>query len=226
MRKTTTRRLGMEFVSISLEGVPNGSVQDETHAVFDRISVALAESGLSLADTVRTRLWGRDRQARDEGSRERVSVLSGAARSASSSYIDTTHFESDARVAIDLIAMQPAAGATKVPQEYEPPIVPLRYLTYGPLTFLSGVTSEEGDLAEQVAVIKDRIGGSLTSAGVSWNDVVTASFYLQRGQEMATVDRIFAPYGKPDVTQTDFTFVEGYSAPGKLIEIEVTAQRS
>ena len=226
MTTTTSRRLGMEFVTISLEGSANGSIQRETRAIFDRIEAELAESGLSLADTVRSRLWGRDRQARDEGSKERISVLSGAARSASSSYIDTAHFSSGARVAVDLVAMRPPPGATKVLQEYEPQIVPLRYLTYGPVTFLSGVTSVEGDLAQQVAEIQESIGGSLASAGVSWADVVTASFYLHRGQQVATVDSVLVSYGQPAVTQTNIAYVEGYSTPGKLIEIEITAQRT
>lgn len=219
---TTTTMLGQEFVSISLEGAPDGSIQDETRAIFDRITAELVRSGLTLADTVRTRLWGSDRQARDEASKERVSVLSGAARSVSSSYIDPGHFSAGGRVAIDLIAMRQPVGATKVMQEYDPPIAPLRYLNYGPITFLSGVTSTDGDLAQQVGEIQGIIGGSLTAAGVSWGDVVTASFYLQRGQDVATVERVLGTYGKQGV-EVDVAYVEGYSAPGKLIEIEITA---
>lgn len=41
--------------------------------------------GLSLNNAVRTRLWGTDRESRNQGSNERVRVLSGKARSVSSS---------------------------------------------------------------------------------------------------------------------------------------------
>ena len=96
--------------------------------------------GFSLENTVRTRLWGRDRESRDLGSEQRVKILSGKARSASSSYIAPDHFDSSSNVSIDLVAMRPVGPeADKILKEYDPPVVPLRYLVYDSIVFLSGV---------------------------------------------------------------------------------------
>ena len=99
--------LGREFIEISCEGNAEGTAAEETQEFFRRFDVELEGMGLSLENTVRTRLWGRDRQSRDLGNGQRVMVLSGKARSASSSYIAPDHFESDAKVSLDLVAMRP-----------------------------------------------------------------------------------------------------------------------
>jgi hypothetical protein len=87
MRKTIFPWLGSEFVSLSAEAQAGASAGEQARDVFDRFAAELSGEGLSLADTVRTRLWARDRESRDGGSRQRVAVLAGDARSASSSYI-------------------------------------------------------------------------------------------------------------------------------------------
>ena len=119
----------MSLSKFSCEGNAEGTAAEETQEIFRRFDVELEGMGLSLENTVRTRLWGRDRQSRDLGSGQRVMVLSGKARSASSSYIDPDHFESDAKVSLDLLAMRPVRPQVdKILKEYEPPTVPLRYL--------------------------------------------------------------------------------------------------
>src|SRR5262249_58913022 len=111
----------------------------------------LQPRGFSLHPPARPRLWGRDRAARDGGSGERVRALSGKARSASSSYISPRHFDSAGAVAVDLWAMRSAAQKTV--QEYDPPIVPPRYIVTGGLVFLSRVTWDTGTLDEQLDAI-------------------------------------------------------------------------
>jgi enamine deaminase RidA (YjgF/YER057c/UK114 family) len=179
---------------------------------------------LSLDNTVRTRLWGKDRESRDLGSTERVKILSGNARSASSSFISPTHFDSDARVAIDLLAMHPSRpDLQKVLKEYDPPITPLRYLIYDSVVVLSGVTAVLPTLEEQMSDILPRIEGSLKVAGSSWKQVVQTSFLLHRSQNFKTIEAIFKKHVNADIPQMEYFHVDGYSSPGKLIEIEVTA---
>ena len=144
----------------------------------------------------------------------------------SSSYIAPVHFDSDARVALDLLAMRPSqAGADKVLREYEPPIVPLRYLIYDSVVFLSGVTAVLPTLEDQLADILLRISSSLADAGTSWNQVVRVSFYLHRSQKLETLRALFRKAVAVQIPQMEYSFVDGYSAAGKLIEIETTAGR-
>ena len=219
-----------EFIAISGESRPGLPPDEAARDLFARFTAELKAHSLALDDTVRTRLWGRDRAARDGGSGERVQILSGMARSASSSYISPRHFDSEGAVAVDLWAMRGAAQKTV--QEYDPPIVPPRYIATGGLVFLSGVTWDTGTLDEQLAAILPRIGGSLQDAGASWATVVKLSCFLHRSQTVqdlrTSIRRVLgAEIGKllggEVPAELEYSFVDGYSTPGKLIEIETTA---
>jgi enamine deaminase RidA (YjgF/YER057c/UK114 family) len=200
---------------------------EQTRHIFRRLDEELRGMGLSLENTARTRLWGKDRESRNLGGSERVKILSGKARSASSSYIAPDHFNSDANVALDLLAMRPShQGLEKTLKEYDPPITPLRYLIYDSIVFLSGVTAVLPTLGDQLSNILPRISSSLTDSGSSWEKAVMVSFYLHRSQKLETLKELFKKSVKPEIPQMEFAFVDGYSAEGKLIEIEVTAQRS
>jgi enamine deaminase RidA (YjgF/YER057c/UK114 family) len=224
MRKKLFHWLGREFVSLSGEGKPALSATEQARDLFQRFDGELRGWGLSLDNSVRTRLWGRDRDSRDQGSTERVKILSGKARSASSSFISPVHFDSDARVAIDLWAMKPArSNGHKFLKEYDPPITPLRYLTYDSVVILSGVTAVLPTLEDQMADILPRIEGSLKDAGSSWDRAVKASFLLHRTQTFEKLNELFQKQVKTKISQMEYFHVDGYSSEGKLIEIEITA---
>lgn len=216
--------LGREFVELTGEAKPAGHAAAEAQEIFQRFESELKQHGLSLANTVRSRLWGRDRQSRDLGSTERVRILSGKARSASSSYIAPGHFDSNAKVALDLLAMRPTNPiAEKRVVEYEPAIVPIRFLVYDSLVVLSGVTTVLPTLAEQFDNIFPRIAGSLKDAGSSWEKVARVSFFLHRSQTLDNLRSLFARHVSAQVPQLEYCFVDGYSSEGKLCEVEVTA---
>ena len=227
MKKTIFPWLGREFVSLSCEGNSVGTATEETQDIFRRFEEELKGEGLTLENTVRTRLWAVDRESRNLGSDQRVKILSGSARSASSSYIAPGYFESGGRVSVDLIAMRSSEpDLQKSLKEYEPPITPLRYLTYDSVVLLSGVTSEIPGLREQLGDILPRIEGSLTDAGSSWENAVKISFYLHRSQKHAALKQIFEKTVKTAIPEVEYSYVDGYSSPGKLVEIEVTARLS
>lgn len=217
--------LGHEWVALRAEGSPKLDVEEQTSAIFRRLEAALGGTGLSLADTMRTRLWARDRDSRDRGSRMRVATLSGAARSASSSFISTDYLDSDASVAIELWAMRAAGrdvGKTLV--EYDPPIAPLRYLIRDSVLVLSGVTSVLPTLKDQVPEILAGIEGSLAHAGAGWSNTVKISCLLHRSQSPADLRSLLAPVTAQTQAAVEYGFADGYSTEGKLVEIEVTAQ--
>ena len=224
MRKKIFQWLGREFVALSCEGKAGLTGTEEAREIFRGFDGELRGIDLSLENTVRTRLWGKDRESRNLGSNERVKLLSGKARSASSSYIAPGHFDSEARVALDLLAMRPLrTGLEKSLKEYDPPITPLRYLIYDSVVFLSGVTAVLPTLADQMGDILPRISGSLTDAGSSWDKAVKVSFYLHQSQRLESLKGLFQKTVKAEIPQMEYAFVDGYSAEGKLIEIEVTA---
>src|SRR5690349_18319046 len=113
MRKKIFTWLGKEFIELSGEAEPAAGAALEAQRLFQRFDQELNLHGLSLDNTVRSRLWGRDRQSRDLGSVERVKILSGKARSASSSYIAPGYFDSGAKIALDLLAMRPSGASAE-----------------------------------------------------------------------------------------------------------------
>ena len=165
MRKKLFTWLGREFIELSGEAKAGVDAASEARELFQRFDDELRAHGMSIDNTVRSRLWGRDRASRDGGSNERVKALSGKARSASSSYIAPGHFDSPAKVAVDLLAMRPSrADQTEQIVEYDPPIVPIRFLVYDAVVVLSGVTTVLPTLAEQFDNILPRITDSLSDA--------------------------------------------------------------
>jgi enamine deaminase RidA (YjgF/YER057c/UK114 family) len=224
MRKRIFSWLDRDFVELSGEAKPGTSAAIEAQELFKRFDDELKPQGLSLGDTVRSRLWGRDRESRDLGSDERVKILSGKARSASSSYIAPAHFDSDAKVAVDLLAMKPSRqDMRKRIVEYDPPIVPIRFLVYDSVVVLSGVTTVLPTLEEQLDNILPRITGSLKDGGSSWERVARISFYLHRSQTIQNLNELFEKRVQAPVAQREYCFVDGYSSAGKLCEVEVTA---
>lgn len=224
MHKKIFTWLGREFIELSGEAMAAASATTEAQELFQRFDQELKLHGLSLDNTVRSRLWGRDRQSRDLGSNERVKILSGKARSASSSYIAPGHFDSSAKVALDLLVMRPSEpSANKRVVKYDPPIVPIRFLTYDSVVVLSGVTTVLPTLEAQLDNILPRIRGSLADARSSWDKVARVSFYLHRSQTLENLKALFAQRVTAKIPQMEYCFVDGYSSEGKFCEVEVTA---
>jgi enamine deaminase RidA (YjgF/YER057c/UK114 family) len=227
MRTTVIDWHGHEITFLSAEGNPSiADTAEQTRDTFRRLDEELKTQGLSLEDTIRTRLWARDRPIRDLSSKIRVEILAGAARSASSSFIAPAYFESDAGVAIELWAMRPATpGSQKKLIEYDPPIVPLRYLERDGLVVLSGMTSVLPTLHEQVQEILGNVTAALTHAGVDWNQVLKLSAILHRSQKVGSLQAVLSNLLPGRRVESEFAFADGYSTEGKLVEIEVTAAR-
>jgi enamine deaminase RidA (YjgF/YER057c/UK114 family) len=217
-------RLGTQWIYVRAEGVQQRDIEDQTTELFQRINSTLQRFDLSLPNTVRTRLWARDRTSRDRGSAIRATTLIGDARSASSSFIASDWLDSDASVGVELWALRPTNRASKTLVEYEPAIVPLRYVAWESVIALSGVTAVLPTLQDQMHDILQRIGETLAHAGAGWRDVTRLSAVLHRSQSLQELRSLL---GTPDIGQgaeIEFQFADGYSTEGKLVEIEVTAK--
>jgi enamine deaminase RidA (YjgF/YER057c/UK114 family) len=217
--------LGEEFIELSGEARPGTPIEEETVSLFRSFEQELKTHGLSLQNTVRTRLWGRDREARNLGTAARSKILTGSAKAASSSYVSTNRFDSDARIALDLLATRPLrADAERRPVEFQPPRNYLCYLRHDSFVFLSGYTSAAETLEAQVSEIIKAVAGGLMVAGSMWDKLVKVSLFLQRNQKLATLKELLGRGpALPANCQVEFGFVDGYAGDKSLIEIEATA---
>lgn len=225
VRKEILFWLGREFVFLSGAGASVGTAADQMEDIFAGIRTELHSENLSLEQIVRTRLWAKDRQCRDMGSDVRSKYNVGQARAATSSYIMPTHLASGALVGLDVIALKPAGkNVKKILVESVPPRTPVSYLIFDSLLVLSGKTVVLPTLSAQLEEILPRITGILAEAGSGWERVVNVSCYLHQSQTSDSLRNIFAKLVPSPLPRMDIVAVEGYSAEGKLIEVEVTAE--
>jgi enamine deaminase RidA (YjgF/YER057c/UK114 family) len=228
MRQRIVNWLGERFLHLSLEGEPGLDLERQSQGLFDRARSVLAAHNLSLdRNVVRSRVFGRTRQARNAVSNVRGRTFFGSARAATSSFISPAHFSAAADVALDLVAMSaPIGGGERKVAEHNPPQPFIRHLCWGPMVFLAGMTCETlPTLREQYTDILARAGALLTETGCGWNNVVRVSFFLHKSEDpQALLDGIATTATVP-LDNAEIEQVEGYSRPGKLIEIEITARR-
>jgi len=101
---------------------------------------------------------------------------------------------------------------------------------FGNLVFVSGqtgrhpVTGEVGkDMREQTRNILERIKLILTAAGTSMDNVLTATTYLTRVQELAAYNEEYARYFPTNKPARTTVTVAALNSPDLLIEITITA---
>ena len=111
MRKRLFNWQGHRLVYLGLEGKAGEALEQQSKALFARAGHELRSLDLTLErNVVRTRVFGRTREARNAVSETRSKTFIGDARAATSSFIAPAHFESGADVALDLLG---AAGAPR-----------------------------------------------------------------------------------------------------------------
>lgn len=218
--------LGQEFVHLSWEGNGQGTVKEETRELFARFADHLKQFGLTLDHTARTRMWVNNMDTWQTGVHERVRILSGQARSVSSSHVWPERLGSKARISVDLMAMfPPRDGSRKIFREYEPQTIVLRRMDWGGLLFLSGVTDmTHTTFDEQFPVIIKRLTDTLADGGGSWDKVQRASFFLHHEEKLEHLRESFRKAVSARIPSLDYTFVG--TRQGKRLEIELTAKLS
>jgi enamine deaminase RidA (YjgF/YER057c/UK114 family) len=216
--------LGREFVEISGEAKAGAAVETATAELFERFAAALKSHGLSLDNTARIRVYGRDRQARTDATLARSKILSGKRRAASSSFISKQWFDSDGSGGLELLAMRPLnATVQRKPVDFEPARNYLCYLEYDALLFFSGFTSEAATLAQQVKHVLGTLDNAFARAKTDWSNVEKLSLLLQRGSDVEEVRQVLAAADRLTVPEVEFTFVDGFAGEKYLVEIEATA---
>ena len=224
MHSRVLYQFGRRFVLLSAEASPAIESREAYGELMRRCGKELEKLGLTLENTVRTRLWARTRNDRDAASIQRRELLGDGVRPASSSYVAPGHFLTDASVAVDLVAMEPShPSAERFHVELDPPISPPRYLRYDGMVFLSGVSAIGGPLEDCVNDCAGRIEASLKMAGVSWQQTVRVASYVQRQHSLSDARKFLLAAASVQAIPMKLESVDGYSAPQKQIEIEFTA---
>lgn len=209
-------------MTIEFTAAVDSSAPEDLDALLDLVEAALARQAMGLADVVRTRLVTSTRAGRDAASRVRFRRLSGPARCATSSYIEPRAFRGSDGVRLDVWAI-PGAGSAKIAVEYDPPQPPCRYVAVGSEVFLSGVTSFAEPFDVQVTEIAQRLADNLAHAAARLGRPVTPTRltpWVHRSLTAVQLRDLPARLGLPGLTP-DIRRCDGYSAPGKLLEIEV-----
>lgn len=190
--------------------------------LFEVAAEALQGRGLALADVVRSRMFASTRQVRDAASVVRFRWLRGPARCATSSYLLPACFPRGDGASIELLALEGASRA-KVVDEYDPPQGPCRFVAAGRHVFFSGLTSTHETLGRQLEHIHRRLdenraaaAGRLGLPGVP----LRAGCYVHRSVERDVATALAGIVGLPAST-IGIHRVDGFSTPGKLLELEV-----
>jgi enamine deaminase RidA (YjgF/YER057c/UK114 family) len=228
MRRRLFNWQGQRFVYLGIEGEPGKPLAQQAADLFAHAGAELAIFGLSLLrNTVRTRVFGRTREARNVASEARSHALVGRSRASGSSYISVPYFSSAADVGLDLFAMAaPAGNPARHVTEHVPEQSFIRHLTWGPMVFLAGMTCEtQPDLQRQCADILPRAETLLAETGCDWANVVRVSFFLDSDHEPEDLLGIVAKLAPLPLGHAEVERVEGFSRPGKLVEIEITARK-
>jgi len=222
--------LGRDFVEISAAGQSGLAADSATEQLFQRFEAELKSRGLSLENTVRIRVWGRDKDARTLATAARSKILTGLRKAASSSFISQQWFDSDANAGLELLCMKPAASAAeRRPAEFEPPRNYLCYLRYDSVVFYSGYTSSADTVEEQVAEILKTITGARAISGALTQDFKKTgrlSVFLHRSQKLGLVQELLAKESWIDLANVEFQLVDGFAGEKYLLEIEATALSS
>jgi enamine deaminase RidA (YjgF/YER057c/UK114 family) len=217
-------RLDREFVEICGEASSGVAVETATAGLFQKFAETLSTLGLSLDDTVRIRVFGRDKTARTLATAVRSKVLSGHRRAASSSFISDEWFDSNAMAGLELLATrQRPSTSARFPVDFEPARNYLCYLEFDELLFFSGFTSEAATLDQQISEVLETLDNAFVSAKTNWSRVTKLSLLLQSGSNIELVKRKLAQANRLIVPEIEFTFVDGFAGENYLVEIEATA---
>jgi len=230
MKTKLSSWLGREFVEIVGEGKAGATPESAANELFQKFEAELKSHDLSLDNTARIRVWGRDKDARTLATAARSKILTGKQKAASSSFISRDWFDSEATAGLELLAMRPInPGAERRPVDFEPARNYLCYLRYDSVVFYSGYTSTAETLHDQVTeVLKSISSARAVSGGLTQDFRKTGrlSVFLHRSQSLSVVKDVLAKESWIDLANVEYRLVDGFAGEKYLLEIEATAVSS
>ena len=217
---------GGEIVVVSSTG-GSGSPAEQLEQAVAECSAALSAEGLSASDLALVRLWMNDRDSAAQFNDVRDALLRRAHRAASSSFFSRNRMEKDGVVAVEFYAVRARDASSRRIVDFDPPRRYAHYLCVDDWLFLSGMAEEGETMDLQFDRAFAQVQAALDAEGLSWDNVCSASLFLQKGQAapdwMLDRFRWAAPIQPPVVT---FEIVDELANTPKHLEIEVIARRS
>jgi enamine deaminase RidA (YjgF/YER057c/UK114 family) len=224
MKTKLFRWLDREFVEVLGEGKPGMSAESAVGDLFRQFEAGLKLYDLSLDNTARIRVWGRDKDARRLATAARSKILTGSRRAASSSFVSENWFDSEATIGLELLALRPLNSTTeRRPVDFEPARNYLCYLKYDSVLFYSGFTSDAATLKEQVPEVLRTLTNAFAISGSSWSKVVKLSILLARTQKLEDLHDLLGQGPHSNIPEVEISFVDGFAGEKYLLEIEATA---
>lgn len=217
---------GRTVYEVSVTGTASASVETETRHAIETALQDIHTAGFDSGHLVRSRLWCRDAGSRRAASDVRRDMLTGPLRSASASFFDAERLPAGAHVRIDMIVVSAdAAGSVKTICEYQPAIAPPMFAAFPDLVFLSGNTDESPHFHTQLEKIRGKVDAALHAANSSLAQALACSVYVAKSIDTSAAFERLAQHFPDLPCAIDLHTVDGYSAPAKLVEIELTARR-
>lgn len=213
---------GREFLHVTVAGIAAETAQKEARTAIEAALTAIEAAGFSSKNLVRSRLFARDAQVRRIASDVRLEVLTGALRSASSSYVDARRLPVGSSMCVDLVALRVGSHAAKQVREYIPHIAPPMFVTVDGCAFLSGVTDMSDRFEDQLVCIRDTILNSVAQAGGTTSGIVNIDAHIARTLDADHAWAAISALFPGSNARISLTQVDGYSAPQKLVELETT----
>ena len=219
VQRTWSELAGHDQFNVVLGGACAGDADAACARLFANALEEVGRSGFASTQIVRSRIWARSAELRQSASNARLKALAVERRAASASFIAPERLPAGIDVLVDLVALS-SAGRKQV-REYAPQIAPPMFVTLENLVFVSGVTDTSDSFDAQLDRICAGIAANLSAAGAAWSGIVRADAYIARRLDWSAVrNAVCARFP----CSPALTSVEGYSAPQKLIEIEVTCR--
>lgn len=203
-----------------------GSPAEQLERAIADCHAALESQGLSPRDVVLTRLWMSDRDSGATLNEVRDRMRRAQFRSASSSFFSRGRMPDGANVYLEFYALRMEVNADRRIVDFDPPRRYAHYIAAGDWLFLSGMAEEADTTDAQFERAFAQVEAALEAERFAWEDVLSASLFLQRGK--ATPDwmlkrfRDAAPVEPPVLT---FEEVDELANTPKHLEIEIVARR-
>jgi enamine deaminase RidA (YjgF/YER057c/UK114 family) len=215
------------LLQVIVAGTSGDDIQTQSKTAMNRALSEMEKAGFTADHVVRSRVWGRDAATRTAASDIRRLEYADHKRGATASFYDSERLPDGADMMIDVFALKTRkSAARKVFQEYDTPATAPLFVELDGMVLLSGNTDTSPKFEDQLVKIRGKIELGLQRSGTQWKHVSLVSAFVSKTVDAMHARKAIAEAFPEMSCPLVLTSVDGFSSPGKLIEIEVNALRT